>query len=260
MGLVRGRGLGDLLNDQFQQTLTLLLFPAWLVSEFSWRVNPYTGSEVYVARLLIVLGAFALAAFLHRRERVVFGVLFAVGALLLPIAVGILTEGWRAPYGPNHWGFVPLAHRAATIALIVIVAAVSLLLERRSAVPVAMAAVLGYALPWAQSRLTEDGFNGVPYTITGPNLLAHALVAAAAMGLVGWGVFIASKALVNYGVAAFAVSVMWFYFSSVMGKLDRSLGLIGLGVLFLAGGWALERTRRRLVAGMPGYAAEGGAA
>ena len=35
-----------------------------------------------------------------------------------------------------------------------------------------------------------------------------------------------------------------------MNKLDRSLGLIVLGVLFLAGGWALELTRRRIVAGM----------
>jgi len=26
--------------------------------------------------------------------------------------------------------------------------------------------------------------------------------------------------------------------------------LIGLGILFLAGGWALEKTRRNLVAGM----------
>jgi hypothetical protein len=42
--------------------------------------------------------------------------------------------------------------------------------------------------------------------------------------------------------------VMWFYFSSVMDKLDRSLGLILLGILFLAGGWALEHTRRRLIA------------
>jgi hypothetical protein len=32
--------------------------------------------------------------------------------------------------------------------------------------------------------------------------------------------------------------------------LDRSLGLIGLGILFLAGGWALEKIRRRIVAGM----------
>jgi hypothetical protein len=41
---------------------------------------------------------------------------------------------------------------------------------------------------------------------------------------------------------------MWFYFSDIMGKLDRSLGLIVLGILFLAGGWVLEKTRRRLVA------------
>jgi hypothetical protein len=51
-------------------------------------------------------------------------------------------------------------------------------------------------------------------------------------------------------MVAFALIVMWFYFASVMDKLDRSLGLIGLGILFLAGGWALEYTRRRIVAGM----------
>jgi hypothetical protein len=32
--------------------------------------------------------------------------------------------------------------------------------------------------------------------------------------------------------------------------MGRSLGLIGLGVLFLAGGWALEKTRRSLLAHM----------
>ena len=32
-----------------------------------------------------------------------------------------------------------------------------------------------------------------------------------------------------------------------MTKLGRSLGLIGLGVLFLAGGWALERMRRQIL-------------
>jgi hypothetical protein len=44
--------------------------------------------------------------------------------------------------------------------------------------------------------------------------------------------------------------VAWFYFSDVFDKVGRSLGLIGLGILFLAGGWALEKMRRRLVAGM----------
>jgi len=51
-------------------------------------------------------------------------------------------------------------------------------------------------------------------------------------------------------VVGFAITVGWFYFSNIMDKFGRSLGLIGLGILFLAGGWALERTRRRLVTGM----------
>ena len=81
-------------------------------------------------------------------------------------------------------------------------------------------------------------------------LLLAARCALAAVFLVAWGVHISAKALVNYGMVAFAFTVMWFYFSSVMGKLDRALGLIMLGVLFLAGGWLLERTRRLLVSNM----------
>jgi uncharacterized membrane protein len=64
-----------------------------------------------------------------------------------------------------------------------------------------------------------------------------------------------AKALVNFGMVAFAMTVVWFYFSNVMDKLGRSLGLIVLGVLFLAGGWALEVTRRKLVRGLDGGAA-----
>jgi hypothetical protein len=33
-----------------------------------------------------------------------------------------------------------------------------------------------------------------------------------------------------------------------MDKLGRSFSLIVLGLLFLGGGWLLERTRRRLIA------------
>jgi len=33
-----------------------------------------------------------------------------------------------------------------------------------------------------------------------------------------------------------------------MDRLGRSASLIGLGLLFLGGGWALEQGRRRLVA------------
>jgi len=48
------------------------------------------------------------------------------------------------------------------------------------------------------------------------------------------------------------LTVIIFYFSNVMDKLGRSVSLIGLGVLFLFGGWVLERTRRQLVARVVG--------
>jgi uncharacterized membrane protein len=60
---------------------------------------------------------------------------------------------------------------------------------------------------------------------------------------------------VNYAVVAFGLSVLWFYFSNMMDKLGRSCGLMGLGVLFLAGGWVLEQVRRRLIVDLEGRAA-----
>ena len=57
---------------------------------------------------------------------------------------------------------------------------------------------------------------------------------------------------INLGVAGFAITLLSFYFSNVMDKLGRSLGLMGLGALFLLAGWTLERTRRRLLAQIAG--------
>jgi hypothetical protein len=88
------------------------------------------------------------------------------------------------------------------------------------------------------------------YTSTNPNLLAHALVATFAVFLCWWGVRLLSRALVNLGIVGFAAAVLWFYFSDIYNDHERALGLIGLGVLFLAGGWALEKMRRRILARM----------
>ena len=61
------------------------------------------------------------------------------------------------------------------------------------------------------------------------------LVAAFAVFIIAWGVRQASRALVNLGIVYFAIAVTWFYFSNIFDKVGRSLGLIGLGILFLAG-------------------------
>jgi uncharacterized membrane protein len=73
-------------------------------------------------------------------------------------------------------------------------------------------------------------------------------LAIGAVGLIAWGMLERVKERVNIGVVGFGLTVLVFYFSSVMDKLGRSASLIGLGILLIAGGWGMERTRRRLVA------------
>jgi uncharacterized membrane protein len=238
-----------LLRDQFQQTLTLLLVPAWIASEWMDRANDYGGVTTYMARMLAVVGAVYLTGFLRSRRRAVFSILFAAGALLLPVAVVVLSWGWSvAGYGGQS-DFLPLSYRLWVIGLELLAIAAGWFLDRKSLAPVLVVAAMTWALPWAQTNFVEKTA-GRTWSHSEANVLAYALPAAAAVFLVWWGIRNLAKPIVNYGMVAFALIVMWFYFASAMDKLDRSLGLIGLGILFLAGGWALEYTRRRIVAGM----------
>jgi uncharacterized membrane protein len=242
-----------LLGDQFQQTLALLLLPAWLICEWAYRAQDYSGSEVYLWRTIAVIAAVYLTAYLHSRRRVVFGILFAVAGVALAVAAGVLAEeGWRwSYYGYGHdWGFVPLSFRLWAYAIMLLSLGFAWLTDKRSVLPSAIIAATVFALPWLQTAISSDVWKR-----TEPSVAMYALVALVCVFLAWWGVRQASKAIVNYGIAAFALTVMWFYFSDIMGKLDRSLGLIVLGVLFLAGGWMLEKTRRRLVADISGVTA-----
>jgi uncharacterized membrane protein len=244
-----------LLRDQFQQTLTILLLPAWVFSEWIDRADAYAGAETYFARMAAIVAALYLAAFLHSRRRALAGILFGFGAVLLPISIGILVQGWQsASYSHQPWGFVPLSYRLAAFGVMLAVIVAGFIMERQSSVPMLVVACVATILPWAQTTITEN-MTGHNWKHSGPSLLAYAIVAAASVFLVWWGVRTSAKNLVNYGVVAFAATVMWFYFSSVMDKLGRSLGLIMLGVLFLAGGWALEHTRRKLISNLAGAAA-----
>jgi hypothetical protein len=87
---------------------------------------------------------------------------------------------------------------------------------------------------------------------THESLAMYAWCAIGAAGLAAWGIRDRRAERVNLAVAGLAITVMAFYFSSVIDKLGRSASLIGLGLLFLGGGWILERARRRLLAHMSG--------
>jgi len=89
----------------------------------------------------------------------------------------------------------------------------------------------------------------------GSSVLPYVWYGAASLALIAWGVKELRRERINLGIVGFGITVLGFYFSNVMDKLGRSASLIGLGLLFLVMGWALERTRRTLVARVKGVAA-----
>ena len=66
--------------------------------------------------------------------------------------------------------------------------------------------------------------------------------------MIAWGVYELRAERINLGMVGFALTIVFFFFSSVMDKLGRSASLMALGVLFLGGGWYWEKLRRKLVA------------
>jgi len=239
-----------LLRDQAQQTLSLILIPAWLICEWNYAANNHIGTDVFFGRFLFVWAILYLTLFIDTERRIVRGVLFGVSAIASVCSMFFLLDSWRSWYGMNP--FPPLHTRIWGWLIIAVVPLLfSLFHRRRSTVPVLAAIAFVIAIPWCERVWTEhwsSGNNYGSYTRTEPNVVAHALVAGFCVFLIWWGVRQFSRGLVNFGVIAFGISVAWFYCSDLFDKLGRSLGLIGLGVLFLAGGWALEKTRRGLLA------------
>jgi uncharacterized membrane protein len=238
-----------LLRDQAQQTMALLLAPAWMVSELAYYTNGHIGDDVYGGRFLFVWAILYLTFFVGSQRKAVQGILFGAGAVASVTGIVFMLIGWRSWYSQT---FIPFGVRVwAWLAIAAVPLVIAAFKGHKGLFPVAVAIGFAEALPWCLHTWTRyyTYGNGVRASYGGsePNLLAHALVAGLAVFLIWWGVMLASKALVNFGIAGFAISVGWFYFSNIFDKVGRSLGLIGLGILFLAGGWALELTRRRLL-------------
>jgi uncharacterized membrane protein len=244
-----------LLHDEAQQTLTLLLVPAWIFSELAYSTEHFIGQAAFLGRFLFVWAILYLTFFLGSRRKVVQGILFGVGAVAALAGIVLMLEGWLSyygattliPFGTRVWGWCAIA------GLPLVIAAFK---GHKGLIPPAAAVATAIALPWCERHWVQQFNVGTRFetnmTLYGPNLMAHVVVTALTIFLIGWGVRVASRSLVNLGIVGFAVSAGWFYWSDIFDKIGRSLGLIGLGILFLAGGWALEMTRRRLIRGFAG--------
>jgi uncharacterized membrane protein len=217
-----------LLRHWTQATITAILAPWWLAGEWTTR---HTGSHesLPVAAGLCALSFTYLSARRSLSDSALRKALSWIGGLaLLPAAAFTADVAWLdAPFQSAQ---LP----AWALAIAIPIGVASLLRGRDT---IWNAAAVFWTLVLAALSGTRPEF-----------LAVYAWCAVGAVGLSLWGIHDSRPERINLGIAAFACTVFAFYFSSVMDKIGRSASLMGLGVLFLGGGWILERTRRRLMA------------
>lgn len=235
-----GAGLALALLHDWPHTLWVaILAPLWLWSEWQQRTGPL--EVAYTELAAIAIGFVALsAAYAGARSATLAApwrkALGRLGALaLLPAAWSLTGLGYVKTLSAEQAAGPGVAPRLVWFIALALPIGLAAVLRRREAWPVAVAA----GLAWLVTLL--DGSR------TSHTLLSYLIYAAGSVGLVLWGLRDGDRLRVNLGVLGFALTVLWFYFGSLFDMLGRAFGLIGMGVVFIGGGWWLERTRRALV-------------
>ncbi len=216
-----------LLGDWPQFALTALLVPWWIAGD--WVVRYGRQTPQLISAFLLATAFTYLGALSGDRASPERRVLVVLGSLdLLPLAIlACDTPHFSPPSSPPGPTWI-----AWTLAFLL---------------PLALAVRLRGSTAWI--NVITTAWTAVLSLLAryGEDVAVYLWCALGAVGLVAWGLREGRTERVNLGVAGFALTVLFFYFSTLLDKLGRSASLIGLGVLFLAGGWALEKTRRKLL-------------
>jgi hypothetical protein len=233
-----------LLHTWPQATLAAVLTPMWLSSEWLVATGSSIGKSKILAQGLLLLAITYLTALLPDRKTRVREALVWIGALaLIPSVLLVIVAGIESDWG-KFWP-PGLTQASGWIAALSLPLALAWVLRRGASWMNLIAALWVVALGTTNLPSMRNATAlGYVWRELGP----YAVCLLGAVGLIAWGLQEARKERINLGVAGFALTLLFFYFANVMDKLGRSLSLIGLGLLFLLGGWLLERTRRRLVA------------
>lgn len=217
-----------------------LLVPAWLGSEWAFATEIYRGAAWNIAAqgFLVLALAYMSSPITDRRQYFRVALRWAGSLALLPFILDVIFSGdsifysWRTqprlPAGLYAFGYL-----AAYVPILVLVA----LVRKKQSLPMFVAAAWIFVLGLTSRHANPENHPWV-----------YLWVALGACALCYWGVKDHRKLFINYGVAIFALDVVAFYFSQVLDKMGRSMGLILLGAIFLAGGWVLNRLRTDLIA------------
>jgi len=236
-----------LLRNWVQVALAAILTPAWLAAEWVEKIGRFAslGEERILALGLLMFSITYLTGLFGENQSNVRRALAWIGGIaLIPFTVAAMPQSGRLAYGN-----LALLGYSLGFGLPMLLA---FMLRGKAAWMNAVAALWVVVLTFLPSGFSnnESGFR-YGFRVLGPYIWCG----IAALALIGWGIKETRRERINLGVLGFGITILVFYFSEVMDKLSRSASLMELGLLFLVLAWALERTRRRLVAGIGGAAA-----
>jgi uncharacterized membrane protein len=237
-----GAAVGVYLLRQWPQVLWLaVLVPAWLWGEWTaaqppqaaWRGLSPVAVGMFLLACAYLMAKPAESAVRWRRSLVWLG---AIALIPAGIALAMSSDIDWTMFGTEYPEVTGTPRMVSWSVAIALPLALAWFLRGRESVW--LLAALAWALVLLQVSPRSDA----------GELAMYGLLALGAVGVVFWGLRDQQRLAINVGVLGFALAVLGFYFSSLYDKLGRALGLIGIGVLFIGGGWLFERARRRLIA------------
>ncbi|MGJ5816605.1 DUF2157 domain-containing protein [Paludibaculum fermentans] len=221
-----------LLRDWPQVALAALLVPFWLIGEWYEAARP-TVAAAQVTEVAVGFLALCYLSLRHPKgpsDDTVRALGWIGGLVLIPAVVAVVLGR------PYRYGSLPKFEfeMVGWAGAFLLPLALSYWYRREDTWMNAVAAVWVAGLSWIAPS------NNSP--------VLYLWCALGCAGLIAWGIHELRPERINLGMAGFAITLICFYFSSVMDRLGRSFSLIVLGVIFLAGGWYGEKLRRNLVA------------
>ncbi len=237
--------------------LAVVLFLAAVAFRLQDWLQGMGENESFIAgvALYIALGAFLFAVGKVKRQmdgwEVTGGLFQAIGLVTAFLALYMLTfhDLFDAveDFSGAHWAFWALT-AGASVAAVALTAGLAWQRERRgdrSPVDLAEAGIIAVLL----ATVHLPPLVAVDWEPLYP-IVFNPLFALSALGLMASGYLRDHEGRVNLSLALIALYVITRYFEFSIDLLDSSLVFFGAGVVLLAGGYLLDRGRRRMLAAM----------